>query len=255
MLIVAAVLSVIMGAVLGLLGGGGSILTVPILVYAIGQDPKVAIATSLLVVAITSSVGVAQHARANNVRWRVGLIFGVVAMVGSYLGGLGAQYVSGTFLLLLFAAMMIATGVMMLRRRTAKAEATDAEHSLPLGKVIVEGLAVGAFTGLVGAGGGFLVVPVLNLLGGLSMPVAIGTSLLVIAMKSFAGFAGHMQHVTIDWTLATVVTGSAMVGTFFGVGLTRKIAPGILRRGFGAFVLLMAGFILYQEFGVLLGAR
>lgn len=254
MLIVAALLSVVMGVVLGALGGGGSVLTVPILVYALNQDPKVAIATSLLVVAITSTVSAVQHARAGNVRWRIGLIFGAVAMVGSYFGGLAAGFVSGTLLLILFATMMVATGAAMLRKRKAAAvETTPTKTDLPMFKVIAEGLAVGGFTGLVGAGGGFLVVPVLNLMGGLSMRSAIGTSLLVISMKSFAGFAGHIQHVSIDTTLAVVVTTAAIVGSFVGVGLTKRISPATLRRGFGFFVLAMAAFILYKEVGPALG--
>lgn len=247
-MILAAVLSVLIGVSLGLLGGGGSILTVPILVYALGVDPKTAIATSLLVVGTTSLVAAIQHARRGNVRYRTGLIFGVAGMVGAFGGGILAGFISGTVLLLLFAAIMVATAIAMLRgRRNVEGHAPKGE--LPVGRIVIDGLVVGAVTGLVGAGGGFLVVPALALLGGLSMPVAIGTSLLVIALKSFAGFAGHVSHVQIDWALTGVVTGAAVAGSFAGARMVSLISPDKLRRGFAWFVLTMAAYILSNNLG------
>lgn len=200
-LIVAA--SLLVGVSLGLLGGGGSILTVPILVYLAGQDTKEAIAISLFVVGVTSLAALVPHARARRVRRRTGLFFGAFSMAGAYGGGRLAEYVPGTVLLAAFALMMLATAAVMIRRpRGDRERPRPAYGELRLGYVAVGGLVVGAVTGLVGAGGGFLVVPALAILGGLPMGVAVGTSLLVIAMNSFAGFAGHLSGVTIDWRLA-----------------------------------------------------
>ena len=247
MMLLVAALSALMGLTLGLLGGGGSILSVPILLYVVGMGAKEAIAISLLVVGATSAVCAVQHARAGHVHWKTGLVFGAVGMVGAYLGGLAAAYVAGTTLLMLFAAMMVAAAVAMLRKRPTTAEAAPARVDRSLWKAALEGLAVGAITGLVGAGGGFLVVPALLLFGGMGMRAAVGTSTLVIAMKSFAGFAGHAAHVSIDWRLAALVTGFAVAGSIVGTRLVNRIEPARLRRGFGVFVLAMAGLIVYRQ--------
>lgn len=148
--------------------------------------------------------------------------------------------------MLLFALMMIATSIAMIRGRRNPAAVTDTGQ-LPLVKVILEGLAVGAVTGLVGAGGGFLVVPALALLGGLPMPVAVGTSLLVISMKSFAGLAGYLTSVAIPWPLVLGVTGTAIIGALIGARLTKLVPEKALRKGFGVFVLVMGVFVLSQE--------
>jgi len=142
--------------------------------------------------------------------------------------------------------MMIATAGAMLRGRK-KASGTGEKKSLPLGKIILEGLVVGLVTGLVGAGGGFLVVPALALLGGLAMPVAVGTSLLVISMKSFAGLAGYLTSVSLDWPLVLSVTAAALVGALIGARLTSVVPEQALRKGFGVFVLVMGVFVLSQE--------
>lgn len=239
-------LALLVGVSLGLLGGGGSILTVPLLAYVAGMDAKQAIATSLLVVGTTSAVAAVSHARAGRVQWRTGLIFGVAGMAGAYAGGLVARFIPGTVLLIGFAVMMIATAVAMLRGRK-EVGPTDAHHRIPVPKVVLEGLVVGLVTGLVGAGGGFLVVPALALLGGLPMPVAVGTSLVVIAMKSFAGFAGYLSSVTIDWKVAGMVTGAAVLGAIAGARLTALVDPDSLRKAFGWFVLLMSSVILIEE--------
>jgi uncharacterized membrane protein YfcA len=210
------------------------------------MDAKQAIATSLLVVGTTSAVAAVSHARAGRVQWRTGLIFGAAGMAGAYGGGLLAQYIPGTVLLIGFAVMMIATAVAMLRGRKEIGPA-DPHHRIPVPKVILEGLVVGLVTGLVGAGGGFLVVPALALLGGLPMPVAVGTSLVVIAMKSFAGFAGYLSSVSIDWRLAGMVTAAAVVGALLGARLTALVNPDSLRQAFGWFVLLMSSVILAEE--------
>lgn len=239
-------LAVFVGIALGLLGGGGSILTVPLLAYVAGMEAKQAIATSLLVVGVTSAVGAISHARAGRVQWRTGLIFGSAGMVGAYAGGLSARFIPGTVLLIGFAFMMVATAIAMLRGRQ-DAATSGGTARLPVPKIIVEGLVVGLVTGLVGAGGGFLVVPALALLGGLPMPVAVGTSLVVIAMKSFAGLGGYLSSVQIDWTVALAVTGAAVVGALAGARLTAMVNPDSLRKAFGWFVLAMSSVILGQE--------
>ncbi|MEU3046273.1 sulfite exporter TauE/SafE family protein [Streptomyces sp. NPDC006984] len=236
--------SVLVGVSLGILGGGGSILTVPILVYLAGQETKEAIATSLFVVGVTSLVGLVAHARAGRVRWRTGLIFGAVSMVGAYGGGRLAAYIPATALLVAFALMMLATAAAMLRKSRKAKAARPAPAELPVTHVVVEGLVVGAVTGLVGSGGGFLVVPALVLLGGLPMGVAVGTSLLVIAMKSFSGLAGHLAGVQIDWNLALMVTAAAVVGSVVGSRFAGRIPQDALRKAFGWFVVVMGVFVL-----------
>jgi len=245
MLLVAALLSLLIGLSLGLLGGGGSILTLPILVYLLGVEPKSAIAMSLFVVGVTSVMGSIAHARAGRVRFRTGLVFGATAMAGAYAGGLVARFIPATALLVAFAAVMLVTSVAMMRGRRAVSSSTAGEAKV--GKVLAVGGAVGIVAGLVGAGGGFLIVPALALFGGLAMPEAVGTSLLVIALQSFAGFAGHAGHVHIDWTLALVVTASAVAGSFAGARLGRGLSPDALRRGFAWFVLAMAVFLLGKQ--------
>ena len=244
-LIAVLILAIAIGLSLGLLGGGGSILTVPLLTYVAGMDPKEAIAASLFVVGATSVLSTLTHARMGNVQWRTGLIFGVASMAGAFLGGLAGGYIPGVILMLAFAVMMIATAIAMLRGR--KKRDTVEQTKLPLGKILIEGLVVGLVTGLVGAGGGFLVVPALALLGGLSMPVAVGTSLLVISMKSFAGLAGYLTTVSLDWPLVLGVTGMALIGALIGARLTKVVPEQALRKGFGVFVLVMGIFVLSQE--------
>jgi uncharacterized membrane protein YfcA len=220
MLLVLAFSSLI-GVALGLLGGGGSILTVPILVYGLGLEPKPAIATSLLVVGVTSSAALYRYARLRLVDFRTGLLFGSAAMVGAFAGGQLASFLSGSLLLVGFAIMMFATAIAMLRG--CKDELPGAERSvatLSIARVLGVGVIVGALTGLVGAGGGFMIVPALVLLGGMSMRTAIATSLLVIAMKSFAGFAGYIGHVPIDWKIAALVAAAAVVGSISGTLLS-----------------------------------
>ncbi len=245
-------LAVLVGVSLGLLGGGGSILTVPLLAYVAGMDAKHAIATSLLVVGTTSAVAAISHARAGRVQWRTGLIFGMAGMAGAYAGGLLARFIPGSVLLVGFAVMMVATAVAMLRGRKDVGTA-DPRHRIPVPKVIIEGLVVGLVTGLVGAGGGFLVVPALALLGGLPMPIAVGTSLVVIAMKSFAGLAGYLVAIDIDWRLAGMVTAAAVVGALIGARLTALVNPDTLRKAFGWFVLAMSSVILVEEVHPALG--
>lgn len=244
-------LALAIGISLGFFGGGGSILTVPLFVYAFGLDPKDAIASSLVVVAIASSVGALQHARAGNVRVREGLIFGVAGMLGAYLGGRVSAFIDGGVLLLLFASMMTVTALAMWRGRRGQpprpGEAAADVDLAATGRLAAQGLVVGSFTGLIGAGGGFLIVPALALWARLPMPAAIGTSLTIIVMQSLAGFAGHVGHAQIDPRLVGAVAGIAVAGTLGGALLARGTDPARLRRAFATFVLAMAAFILVRE--------
>jgi hypothetical protein len=254
MSIVGGAAALVMGFVLGLLGGGGSILAVPILVFLLGVEAKSAIATSLLVVGATSAFAVVNHARNGNVVWRTGLVFGAFAMGGAFLGGLLAKFIPGNVLLILFASLMLATAVAMLRSKRQSEEdggSAGEDKPLPIPKIAAEGLVVGAVTGLVGAGGGFLVVPALALLGGLPMRKAIGTSLFVIALKSFAGFAGYAGHVSIDVELVTGFVGAAVVGTVIGSQTAKVVEAAKLRRAFAVFVFAMGVFIIAQKTGLI----
>lgn len=244
-------LAVFVGVALGLLGGGGSILTVPLLAYVAGLEPKPAIAVSLLVVGVTSAIAAVTHARAGRVRWRVAMIFGLAAMVGAYAGGRVAHFIPGTVLLVAFALIMIAAGVAMLRGRK---DTTVIDQPMPVIRIMVLGMAVGVISGLVGAGGGFLLVPALALLAGLPMPIAVGTSLVVISMQSFAGLAGHLSNEQIDWRLAAFVTTAAVIGALIGGRLITFVNPTTLRQAFGWFVLLMASVILAREVDPAVGA-
>lgn len=262
--------AVLIGLALGGLGGGGSILTVPVLVYLAGVDPKPAIAMSLVVVGVTAAVALVPHARAGHVRWRTGLLFGSAGMAGAYAGGRLGSYLPGPVLMVAFGVMMLVTAVAMLRPSIRRVPAAVSAGSSagsagvdtspvaaagvepaplsprrrPVLPILLEGAAVGLVTGLVGAGGGFLVVPVLVLLGGLSMPAAVGTSLLVIALKSGAALAGYLQATVIDWPLAIAVTALAVTGSLIGARLVRRVDAESLRRGFGWFVVVMGVAVL-----------
>lgn len=247
-LVVALLLSTLVGGSLGLLGGGGSILTTPILLYVVGMGSHEAIATSLFVVGGTSVAALIPHARGRRVRWGTGALFGVTSMVGAYAAGRVAHFIPGSILLLAFGAMMVVTAAAMMRKKspaTSEGEGSQAPRSI--WKIVLDGLVVGAVTGLVGAGGGFLVVPALVLLGGLPMREAIGTSLLVIAMKAFAAFAGHAGSTPIDYQLVALITLAAIVGSFAGAAFAGKMRQDLLRRGFAWFVVVMAVFLLSQE--------
>ncbi len=246
-------LAVFVGVALGLLGGGGSILTVPLLAYVAGMETRHAIAMSLLVVGATSAIAAIAHARAGRVRGHIAVVFGVAAMSGAYGGGRVAYLVPGTVLLVAFAVIMVAAGVAMLRGRKDTGGG-DVRQPLPVAKIILLGIAVGVISGLVGAGGGFLLVPALALLAGLPMPIAVGTSLVVISMQSFAGLAGHLASEQIDWRLATFVTAAAIVGALIGGRLVTHVNPTTLRHLFGWFVLFMASLILAQEISPGVGA-
>lgn len=255
LVIIALALAGLVGVSLGLLGGGGSILTVPILTYVLGLGAQEAIASSLFIVGVTSLVSMIGHARGKRVRWKIGLIFGAAGMLGAFVGGLLGGLIPGAVLMILFAVMMIVTAAAMIRGRKAGVTHVDlGERALPLRRIVLDGALVGVATGLVGAGGGFLVVPALNLLGGLPMIVAVGTSLLVIAMKSFAGLGGYLFAVQLNWPLVLAFTAVAVAGSFVSLSFAHKVPERMLRRGFGVFVLLMGVFVLVQEAPAVIGA-
>jgi uncharacterized membrane protein YfcA len=243
------VLAFLMGVTLGLLGGGGSILTVPLLVEVVGLEAKPAIATSLLVVGTTSAAALALHARAGNVRWRTGAVFGVAGMAGAYAGGLLGRHLPGSLLLLLFSAVMAATGSAMWRGPAHPPARVGEPHAAIL---LLLGFGVGGVAGLVGAGGGFLVVPALAMLGGLPMGAAVGTSLLAIALNSLAGFAGYASHVTIDLHLALALSAVAALGSLAGARTSAFVRPERLRRGFAVFVLALAAWMAWRQLRLLL---
>lgn len=240
----------LIGVLLGALGAGGSILTVPVLVYVLAFDTKQAIAISLLLVGLTSLVGAVGHWRAGHIEIRPALIFGVFAMTGAYVGaGLGA-HVSGTAQLTLLSIVMVAAAVSMLRSRAAYPGAPAIDELLPRRRsvplVALIPFAIGVLTGLIGIGGGFLFVPALVLLAGVPMRHAVGTSLVVISMNAAAGFAGYIGRVPIPWGFVGAFVAAASVGVFGGVLLVRIVPQRTLQRAFGVFLLAVAGLMFYQ---------
>ena len=239
-------LAVLIGLSLGLLGGGGSILTVPVFVYVLGFAAKPAIAMTLPVVGTASLVGAARHWRAGNVRLRAALFFGLAAMAGAYLGARLAVHVAGAVQLATLGVVMVAAAVSMLAGRRED----GAAHRRPAPVLLAAGVGVGMLTGFVGIGGGFLIVPALVLLAGLPMKQAVGTSLVVIAMNSAAGFAGYAGTVAVPWGFLAAFTACAVVGILLGTRLVRHVSAGALRRGFAVFLLAVAALVLYQNRGV-----
>ncbi len=242
--------AVAIGLVLGLLGSGGSILTVPVLVYLAHEPDKVAIAESLAIVGAIAAVGAVPYARQKLVDWHSVLYFGVPGIVGTYGGAALAKWVPGAVQLALFAVVMILAAVLMFRGK--KVDDTAERARQPLWLIGAEGLFVGVMTGLVGVGGGFLIVPALVLLGGLSMRLAVGTSLLIIAAKSAAGFYKYVdvlaeagQHG--DWQLIGLFAVIGIAGSFVGNALSQRVPQAQLKRGFAVFLVVMGGFILVRE--------
>lgn len=244
--------SIAIGVLLGLFGGGGSILTVPVLVYLAGLTAKNAIVTSLIVVCITSTITVFNFARRKLVCWKTGLTFGVAGMAGAFVGGRLAAFVPDPILLVLFAVVMLLASLAMMR----SAPQTTGDNScgdsfcpmnLPVSAILFDGVLVGLVTGLIGVGGGFLLVPALTLLAGLPIQAAIGTSLFIIVLQSLAALAGHANHMAIDSQLTLLVLVCAIAGSLVGSQLGKHIDGRVLKRGFGVFVFLLGGFLLYQE--------
>ena len=232
------------GLSLGLLGSGGSILTVPVLHYLLQQPEQVAIGGSLLVVGLIAGAACLPYALAHQVDWRKVLLFGVPGMLGAWLGASLARWVPGTVQLALFAVVMLVAAWRMLRSAPL---AMSAGESHPAA-VIAGGVAVGALSGLVGVGGGFLIVPALVLLAGVPMASAVGTSLAVIAMNSFTGFGKYLhilnaKGVALDWHALLLIAGIGIAGSFFGNRLGRRMPQAALRRLFGVFLVVMGLFV------------
>jgi uncharacterized protein len=241
-------LGFVIGLSLGLLGGGGSILTVPIFVYVLGFDAKESIAMSLAVVGTTSLVGAVGHWREGHVRIRVALIFGAVAIVGTYLGTRLGRLLSGTEQLSIFATVMLVAAGFLIRAHEADVGSPSATAARPASVAFTafRGLVVGSMTGLVGVGGGFLIVPAL-VWGGLAMSDAVGTSLLVIAMNCVMGFLGYVGHVRIAWLSVALVTAGTMPGIAAGTYAMRLVSQRALRRGFAVLLFAVAVFMLYRN--------
>lgn len=253
MVLVGFALAALIGLSLGLLGGGGSILTVPVFVYVLGFDPKLAIAMSLPVVGGTSLIGAVGHWKAGNVKLRIAALFGAVAMVGAYAGARLAIFLSGTLQLALLAIVMLAAAASMFlsARSDTRQSGQPAPESAPqsLALLLPVALSVGLLTGLVGIGGGFLVVPALVVLARVPMKQAIGTSLLVIAMNSASGLAGYLGQVRMPWGFVFAFTAVAAAGILAGAWLTRFVSQRALKRAFALFLLLMGAFLLYRNAG------
>lgn len=246
------VLALIIGVSLGLLGGGGAILAVPMLTYITGLEPVQAIPTSLLIVGVTSAVSLTMHALKKRVQWQTGIIFGIASMVGAFAGGRLGSAVPSPILMFSFAVVMIAAAAAMVRGRRDTSDNGESTK-LPLVKTIIVGVVVGLVSGFVGAGGGFLIVPALALLARLPMRTAVATSLLAITMQSASGLAGYALSTPLDWGLGLSIAAIAVVGSFFGFWLSGRIPDRGLRKGFGVFVLLIAAVVVVQETLQLIG--
>jgi uncharacterized membrane protein YfcA len=244
---------VLIGAALGLLGGGGSVLTVPIFVYVLGFAPKEAIAMSLAVVGATSAFGTASHWRAGNVNLRVAAVFGAVAMLGTLVGVRLARFVPGTTQLIIFGTVMLGAAAFMVRSRPPcddEAARVSAVSLTSVLRVMPGGLLIGVLTGIVGVGGGFLIVPALVLLR-MSLREAVGTSLLVITGTCIVGFLGYLGHVRLDWAAVALVAAGTLPGIALGSHLHQYVPAPALRRGFAAFLVVIAAFILIENWGPL----
>jgi uncharacterized protein len=236
--IIGVLLSALIGLSLGLIGGGGSIITVPLLVYVIGVHPHEAIPMSLAVVGSTSLVGALMHHRGGRVVWKTALLFAVAGIAGAFFGSRLTYLVTPRTLLLIFAALMLIVAFLMLVRRDRHERQTD-EHPV-IANAILAGAGVGALTGFLGVGGGFLIVPALMLFGHLRVKDAIGTSLVVIAINCAAGLAGHLRFGGFSLLLTVLVTAAAIGGAIVGTGLAGRASPEILRRGFALLVIAVA---------------
>ena len=254
--------ALLVGLVLGLIGGGGSILTVPILVYLIGLNPITATAYSLFVVGVTSVIGTIQNLKKGLVDVKTAIIFAIPAFIAVYLTRLyiipsipetlftigNLEVTNNIFIMVLFAFIMLLASLSMIFKKTKNSKddsETEITYNFPL--IALEGLVVGVLTGLVGAGGGFLIIPALVLLAKLPMKKAVGTSLLIIAAKSLIGFLGDLSNLEIDWIFLLIFTSISVVGIIIGVYLSKFISGKKLKAGFGWFTLIMAFYIIYKE--------
>lgn len=250
---IAVVLIALIGVAMGLLGGGGSLLTVPLFVYLLGYPAKPAIVMGLPVVGLTCLVSAIQHYRAGNTDLRLALVFAPVTMLGAFAGARAASLVSGEAqLAMLGCVILVAAAAMFRSSRALGAIPIDgvttpepAGHHPAL--VAVTGGAVGLLTGLVGVGGGFLFVPALVVLGRVQMKRAIGTSLLVTAFTTAAAFVGYAGRVPVAWDVVGVMTAVAVVGALAGTALCGVVSQTALKRGFALFLVAIGTFVLYRN--------
>lgn len=253
--------AVIIGISLGLIGGGGSILTVPVLVYILGIDPVLATAYSLFVVGSTSLIGSFTYMKKQLVDYKTALVFAIPSFIAVFLTRKfivpalpdplfeigGAEITKSIGIMVFFALIMLAASYSMIKGngKPGSTEESEVKFNIPL--IALEGVVVGLITGIVGAGGGFLIIPALVLLAKLPMKMAVGTSLLIIAAKSLIGFLGDVSNQTIDWKMLLIFTGLSIVGIFIGSSLSKKINEKALKKGFGWFVLIMGVYIIGKE--------
>lgn len=238
------------GLSLGLLGAGGSILTVPVLVYLVGQVDKVAIAGSLAIVGGISLVGAVPYIFQHRVDWRSVALFGLPGMAGTYGGAYLATFVPGTLQLVVFGILVVLASMLMIRPVQVQDSPSTPQAYW---KIITEGLVVGIITGFVGVGGGFLIVPALVLLGGLPMHVAVGTSLLIITLKSFSGLYKYLEvlqtlDLSLDWRVIGLFTLLGIVGSIVGNRLSSQLPQQMLRRAFASFLFVIGTFVLWKNF-------
>lgn len=252
--------SLFIGISLGLIGGGGSILTVPVLVYLFGVDPVTATAYSLFIVGITSLIGAIPKYKNGMIQVRTAIVFGIPSIISVYLTrrfivpsipqhilSLGNfELTKPLMLMLLFSVLMLFASYSMIRGN-GKEETDTGIQSFNYPMITLEGLVVGVLTGLVGAGGGFLIIPALVIFTKLDMKKAIGTSLLIIAAKSLIGFLGDLSHLQINWTLLLDVTVLAIIGILIGNQWSKKMDPKLLKKIFGWFVLVLGIYIIVKE--------
>jgi uncharacterized membrane protein YfcA len=237
------ILSAGIGLSLGLVGAGGSIITVPMLVYVLGVPPHRAIGMSLAVVGATALVGAFLHHRNRAVAWRTGAIFAAGGIVSSYLASKLTRLVSPPVLMLLFAALMLIVATVMLSRPHA-----EGRHVPHLPRELAAGFGVGILTGFLGVGGGFLIVPALVVFGGLGMKAAVGTSLFVIAVNCAAGLLGHLAQGGFDLKLTAMVTAMAFGGAVLGSHLAHHVHHAALRRIFAWFVVAVALYLVIRNY-------
>ncbi len=254
--------ALIIGVVLGLIGGGGSILTVPVLVYLLHINPVTATAYSLFVVGTSSLVGTLKNIKSKKVDFKTAIIFAIPAFIAVYLTRKFVVpaipeniYTIGDFLItkdiaimIFFAMIMLLSSVSMIKGKCVNCNDEDVEVNYNIPLIIIEGLVVGLITGLVGAGGGFLIIPALVMLAKLPMKKAVATSLLIIAIKSLIGFIGDIENLEIEWNFLLLFTSFSIVGMFIGIYLNKFIQGEKLKKGFGWFVLFMGVYILIKEF-------
>ena len=252
--------AILIGVSLGLIGGGGSILTVPVLVYILGIDPVLATAYSLFVVGSTSLVGAGTYMKKGLVNYKTALVFAIPSFIAVFLTrkflvpalpdplfSVGEAVVTKNIgIMVFFAIIMLAASYSMIRGNKKKEDVEEElKFNFPL--IALEGSILGVITGIVGAGGGFLIIPALVLLAKLPMKMAVGTSLLIIAAKSLIGFLGDLSTQTIDWQMLLIFTALSIVGIFIGSALSKRINEKILKTGFGWFVLAMGIYIITKE--------